>query len=187
MMKGYCDIEDIENYLLEAIESGFEPQIEEWIEAMENYVDKETGRNFIADGSTSTRKFDGDGDDEILIDDCVAITELKIDDEVITDYFSYPANSLPKTTLKLDDQKFTRGNQNVEVTAKWGYSVAVPADIRLAMTILVSGIIYQSLSQEGEVQSMTMGRYSVTYKTEKEWQDFESIKATLDKYKKFNF
>jgi hypothetical protein len=185
-MLGYCAVEDIENYILTEIDVAFESEVEEWIEAMENYINKETGRVFIADANVSVRKFDGDGDPYILIDDCVAITKVEIDDEENTDYLTYPANSLPITMLKLDDDKFSRGNQNVEVTAKWGYSVNVPADIKLATVILVAGIIYRSLSQEGEVQSISMGRYSVTYKTEKQWDDFETVKKTLDKYTRFN-
>jgi len=184
-MKNYTSVENIENYLLIEIDEGFEPQVKRWIESTEEYIDKETGRNFVADKEFSVRKYDGTGDSELLIDDCVEIKNVKIDGEE-KEVLSYPANDLPKTKIALDGDKFTKGKQNIEVTAKWGYSEKVPADIEAAATILVAGIINRSLSHEGEVQSVNMGRYSVTYKTERQWNDYDNVQNTLKKYQKYH-
>ncbi|XOB41795.1 MAG: hypothetical protein ACKKMS_00125 [Candidatus Nealsonbacteria bacterium] len=185
-LKNYCEIEDIENYLLTEIDVAFESQVERWIEAMERHIDKETGRNFKADEESSVRKFDGDGEQDLFIDDCIEVEKIEVDGAE-KEHWLYPSDELPYTKVILKDSVFTKGNQNIEITAKWGYSEDVPADIEFACTVLVAGIINRSLSHEGEVQSKTVGPYSVTFKTEKQWSDFEQIEGTLEKYKKYSF
>jgi hypothetical protein len=187
MLKNYCSIDDIQNYLLVNVANEFVSQIETWIEAQEAYIDQETGRNFVADDSASARLYDGDGSQELFIDDCIEIESVSIDGNELdpTEYYTYPANGKPIIKLALDSDRFAKGRQNVSVVAKWGYSEEVPADIRMACAVLVAGIINdQSVRQEGEVQSMTMGRYQVTYRTKKEWNDFENVKTTLAKYQR---
>lgn len=181
--KGYTDKTTIENYLLSEVDSTMDDQIDSWIEAMENHIDKETGRNFVADEEASERLYDGDGDREIFIDDCVEIEKVELDDEEI-DYFAYPANETPKISIAREYGKFTRGRQNIAVTAKWGYSVAVPADIKFACTVLVAGIINNAADTGGEVKSMSMGEYSVTYKDAKQTSDFDNVKKILANYRR---
>jgi hypothetical protein len=183
-MKNYTDIQTIENYLLQGIDLGFEPQVEAWIEAMENQIDKETGRNFVADAAASERLFDGDGDREIFIDDCVEIEKVEVDGAEV-DYFAYPANETPKIKIAMEYRRFTRGRQNVAVTAKWGYSAAVPADIKFACTVLVAGIINEGANSEGEVGSITMGRYNVVYRKKEQIDDFNNIGNILKKYQRY--
>ena len=185
-MKGYTTILQIENYLLIDVIDGFEYQINDWIAMMENYIDDKTGRNFKADGTSSIRKYDGDKKYLLFIDDCVEIEEVKVDDSAITDYKKYPANKLPTTWLKRKNNVFSEGNQNIEVKAKWGYSVEPPDDIVFAATVLVAGIINFSLSAEGEVKSEKVGDYSVTYKDKKEVTDFDRAKEILNRYQKIN-
>ncbi len=194
--KGYCQIYQIENYLLTQIAADFEDQVKEWVAQMEKYIEQFTGRVFIADTVATYKKYEVEGKaenfgtvvgEDLFIDDCVEVTELQIDDEVVDvdDYVIYPANITPKTRIKLKDDSgvsFTIGEQNIEVKAKWGYSVAVPNDISFATTVLVCGIINYSLQAEGEVKSESIGSYSVTYKEEKQWQDFERAKHILESY-----
>jgi len=195
-MKGYTTVVKIENYLLTNVAAYFHTQVEEWIASMENYVEKITGRVFIADTVASTRKYDGldvsetfptAGANDLYIDDCVSVTSLYIEDNLIdpTDYVLYPANELPKTRIRLledSGESFMAGEQEIDVTAKWGYSVAVPSDIEFATTVLTSGIVNYSNLAEGEVKSENIGSYSVTYKDEKQWQDFERAKEILAMY-----
>lgn len=199
--KGYTTIAYIEDYLLIDIDAAFEAKVKEWIAMMEKYIEKETGRVFIADDAATTRQYQIElslavrvgrylqGEKEITLDDCVAITELKIDGSVVsgTDYLTYPVNSLPITRIKLTDNSglvFTEGEQNIEVKAKWGHSVACPADISFAATVLVAGVINVSGSMEGEIKTEKLGDYSVTYKDQKQWQDLEKAKGILEHYKK---
>lgn len=191
--KGYTTRQEIENYLLITIDSSFYAQVENWIAEIEKYIDKKTGRNFVADSVASEKVYDGYNEPTLVIDDCVDVTEVKIgDDDALVegsdeDYVLYPANDLPKTRIKLIGSLFPSGDQNVHVTGKWGYSAAVPDDIKMIATVLVAGIINYSLNAEGEVQSMSIGRYSVTYKSEKQWQDFDRIAEVIKYYKKYVF
>ena len=188
--KGYTNQVLIENYLLITIDASFATQISDWIAKVEDFIDAYTGRNFIADATASARLFDGLGTNAMNIDDCVAITKLEYGiesplTEILTaDYLKYPANELPITRLMMRYSVFPKDLQNIKITAKWGYSVAVPADIEFAATILAAGVINYSLNADGEVSSMTIGRYSVSYKDEKQWQDFDRANKILDMYRR---
>lgn len=198
--KGYTDIEAIESYLLIDIAQYFEPKVNEWIAEVEKYIDRVTNRSsFIADSVATERYYDGDNTRELFIDDAVEVTEISIGtDENATvfeptderdEYLLYPANALvdkkPYNSIKLTSGIFERGDQNIKVTAKWGYSVEVPADVKLVATILVSDIIEESMSAEGEVQSMSIGRYSVTYKTEERWGSIPQVKELIETYRSY--
>lgn len=185
----YTTIDDIENYLLINIETSFEPQVVKWVEQVEKYIDRFTGKNFKADTVVSARLYDGNGERSLLIDDCVAITKLEIDDVEVpsTDYFVYPANDERKNKIVLDGELFPEDHQNVKVTAKWGYSVAVPDDIAFVAMVLTAGIINFSNSSEGEVRSEAIGNYSVTYKDDKQMQDFDRAQEILKSNKKVFF
>jgi len=198
MAKGYSSRQEVENYLLITIDASFYAQIDTWLGEIEQYIDQITGRNFKADVLASARYYDGDNSSKLLIDDAVAVTEIKIADDVLLpdsdplladgDFILYPANKLPITKIVLRGSIFPRWPLRcVKITGKWGYSVAVPVDIKQVATILLAGIINYSLNAEGEVKTMTIGRYSVTYKDEKNWQDFDRINEILKYYKKFTF
>jgi hypothetical protein len=197
--KGYTNKTEIENYLLTTIDATFNSQVDNWIESMENYIDQMTGRNFIADAvsNDSDRYYDGDNTSKLLIDDAVEITELEVGEgstmtpdttkmKADGDYVLYPANRLPITRIQLRGGYFPNWpHQAIRVKARWGYSEAVPADIKQVATVLVAGIINYGNTSEGEVKSMNIGSYSVTYKDEKQWQDFERVAEILKNYKKF--
>ena len=199
--RGYTTVGQIQNYLLHTIKDYFKPQVEEWIAQMESFVDKETGRNFIADVAATTKKYQVEEQytvtvgrylkviKQLFIKDCIEITELKIDDVVIStdNYLTYPSNSLPITRVKLKDDVsdyFSAGEQNIEVKAKWGYSEVCPYDISFATMIFAVGIINFSGQMEGEIKSEKIGDYHLTYKDQKDWQDFERAKQILQQYKK---
>jgi uncharacterized protein (DUF1697 family) len=189
MPKGYTTKQALQNYTLQEISSTFAGQIDAWIESVEKYIDQVTGRNFKADTEAGERVYDGNGEREMAIDDCIAIDKVEINDEEVAeeDYLLYPANSEVKNRLRLKNRAIiSKGEQNVTITANWGYSAEVPADITLAATILLAGITAYSDNTKGKVRSETIGRYSVTYTTEQGWQDFERVKGILNFYKKYN-
>ncbi len=200
MPKGYTTRQRIENYLLITIDAGFYDQIDEWIEEIEAYIEQQTGRIFVAEaaGAETTRRFDGDNTCKLLIDDAIAITEIKLSDDSdaleTTDFVTYPLNAqslakkVPISMVKLIAGIFpSYPPQSISIKARWGYSEAVPADIRNAATVLVAGIINYSWNAEGEVKSESIGRYSVTYKDEKQWSDFERLESVLQSYAKYSF
>ncbi len=157
------DISKLESYLLITIDLEFYPQVEEFIAAVTAYIERYTGRTFTADTVATTRTYDGTNSGELFIDDAVEVTEVKVKDTVLDedDYLLYPSNRFPKTRIILPYKLFYTGNQNITVTAKWGYGASVPADLSFAATVMVAGIINSSNSHEGEVLSETVGRYSV--------------------------
>lgn len=203
MAKGYTTIPLIEAYMLITIEDYFEPNVTEFIEQAEAHIESMTGRTFITavpDGEDSgdqpepeERVFDGHGGSQVIIDDLVELVSVSTgfgDDSELLDADSYilgPNNKLPKTHIRMLAGGFPNYPQSVTVDGYWGYSVTCPKDITTVATVLVAGMISYALQTEAEVQSMSIGRYSVTYKTKKEWQDFERIKETLDRYRKFTF
>ena len=188
--KGYTTRTEIENYLLITIDPSFYAQVDNWIVQIEKYIETFTDRIFIADSATSERIYDGDGTNELIIDDAVSVTKVKIDDVELTagidyDYIVEPANKLPKNTIRLLGTIFPNYVQNVKVTAKWGYSTAVPEDIKLAATVLTAGIIYNEL--EDEASSETIGSYSVSNKMSEGFDDLKIAKDTLEMYRKITF
>lgn len=185
-MRKYTTIDEIQNYMLQNIDLDFHYQVEKWIEAVSEHIEKMTGRVFEVDEAT-TKIYDGNGKKEIKVDEFIDIESIKIDDTEVDNYYLYPNNIANKDTIVLESGVFTKDYQNIEIEAKWGYSETIPYDIVLATTILVSGIINHSLSHEGEVQSFSMGRYSVAYKDQKGWNDYKDAMTIIDNYKLYTF
>ena len=187
-MKGYTNIKNIENYLLTEIELGFEEQVEEWIEQAEAFIERETGRVFIADTETSERLYDGDNDTILFIDDCISISKVEVNDIEI-EVYPYPANYTPTTRI-ISSTRFTKGKQNVKVTAKWGYSESVPADIKQATTMLVAGFIDKGLKPKGDINTISLGQYSAGFGGDimkaKMEERKEQIKEILSKYRRYD-
>jgi hypothetical protein len=182
-------IDKLESYLLITIDENFKPKVQEFIDAVTSYIERYTGRTFTydAEAEATAKTYDGTDTGELFIDDALEVTEVKINDTVLdeSDYVLYPANRLPKTRIILPYKNFYRGAQNIAVTAKWGYGEAVPADLSFAATVMVAGIINSSNSHEGEVQSETIGRYSVTYRAgSNQENDYKSAMNILKLYRR---
>lgn len=191
--KGYTDKTAIENYLLISIDSSFDDQIDEWIAAAEEIIDQETNRDFsvFADaGVASDRVYDGDGSDTLYIGPAAEIYTVKLDpdgDALDEDqYLLYPANSVPKTKIVLPYLVFPEGRQNIVVNADYG-AVAMKPDIKFAATVLVAGMINVAWNDGSKIQSLTMGRYSVTYKTPEQKQDLLHVQEIMDRNKRYTF
>jgi len=203
--KGYTTKQAIENYMLTEIDDSFDSQIDAWIASVERIIDNYTGRNFKADSTASARVYDGDGTEELIVDECVQVTKVEVGNDTYGDsfseilstgsdkYFTYPANAtarmVPIHKISLSARCFPAGQQNNRVTAKWGYSVATPEDITFAATVFVAGIANQSRGGGDEIKSESIGAYSVTYNSDKgsnSWADFERAQQILDQYKRLN-
>lgn len=193
MPKGYTTRAKVENYMLTAVKPAFHSQIDRWIEDVEAYIDRQTGRNFVADDVASVRRFDGSGTCSLMIDDCVEVASVEspAGSEVdLEGVLEYPANAaakkVPVSRLESLHSSFPKGRQNVRVSAKWGFSADVPGDVEMAATVLVAGIVNHANKPSGDVQSETIGRYSVTYRTDAELSDFERVKGVLKSYRKYS-
>lgn len=193
MSKGYTNKEAIENYMLIDIDDQFDDQIDEWIEGAEEYIDNVTNRDFaLADeeAATEDRTFDGDGTNTMNIDPAIEIEEVRFSetgDPIDADQIvELPVRSDTITKLKLKNFKFPKGTQNIYVKANWGYS-EIPKSIKFAATVIVAGIINNAWNSDSEIASMTIGRYSVSYKSKKEVNDLESVEASLEMFKQYKF
>ncbi len=195
--KEYTSRQEVENYLLITIDPSFYDQVETWIGEVEDYIDQQTGRNFKADSVDSAKNYDGDGSNELLIDDCISVSGITIKstdgtvlyDDLVAgeDYFLEPSNELPKNSIRLYGYKFARGIQNIEVEAKWGYSAIVPPNIKFAATVLLANIINYSNTSERELQSLTAGKVSMTFRQKDKIDDYQKVEEILDSYKKYEF
>ncbi len=204
-VKGYTTKTKIENYILQDIASSFDTQLASWIEGVEKIIEQITGRIFIADSVASARVYDGDGKSSLLIDECVAVTKVEVGNDSYGStfsevaatgadrYFTEPANAIVKNMaihkITLNARCFPEGIQNNKITAKWGYSVAVPADIEFAATVFVAGILNQHRQGGDQIKSERIGNYDVTYNTDKEgdsFADFTRAKEILSAYTKLN-
>lgn len=205
-MKGYTDITTIENYILQTIDPSFYSQINAWIEGIEQTIDNITGRSFVIDeeAEPTARLYDGDCTDELLIDDCVSVETVEVGNDYygqsfteVPDtgagrYFTYPVNhaarGIPITKIRLSDREFPHGSQNNKITALWGYSVAVPKDIKFAATVFVAGIINQSRQGGDSIKSEKIGNYQVTYNSDNgddSFGDFKQAMSIVQKYVKY--
>lgn len=177
----YCDKVDVQGYLLTVIETSFDANLTLYIEAMSRFADTFCGQTLV-NNTASTRKYDGNGSNQLIIDDCYDITEVTVSDTVVTPY-QYPANRTRKNILELDRDYFTTGRQNVEVTAKFGRFTSLPSDLRFAVTVLVAGVINQVKSQGEAIQSEKVGEYQVVYRNPKERADYQQAMAILKSYR----
>lgn len=203
MAKGYTTKDKIQKYANITIDGAMDAQIGLWIEAAENKIDLATGRNFIADVAATARLFDGDGSTKLIIPDAVEITLVEVGNDSYggafttiaatgaNRYFTVPANHTalkkPITRVELNSNYFARGRQNNRITAKWGYSAAVPADIEFAATVLVTGIINEQRGGGDKIAMEKIGNYSVSYDTNDTngMADYKSAIAALDAYKRY--
>ena len=194
----YTSKTKLEKYLTVDIDNSFDSQIILWEEAVRRYINNFTGTSF--DAPTETRYFDGNGGKELSIDDFVSITTLEIlelesDDVEYTltegkdnDFITYPYNTESHSVLILTVNSpignFPKGRKMVKVTGVWGKKSAVPADIELAATILLSGIVEKGI-KGGTVASESLGDYSVSFKDVESLADVMDVKDILQKYKSY--
>jgi hypothetical protein len=191
-MRKYTTKGNIENYLLQEIDSSLDDQIDNWIEAVTKYIENYTGRVFEAE--EETRLFDGNNRITLTVGDFISISEIKLgldywgdDTETITDYLVLPINyeedGIPADTIFLKSQWFIRGVGNHSVTAMWGYSETVPTDIELAATMITSKIIQKHIITQGDIESEKIGDYSITTNIKEQIDD--KVKPILDSYTKY--
>ncbi len=200
--KAYTTKALVEAFLGETIT----PSLSAYILAVQLYIEAITGRNFKADSTASARLYDGNDEQELGIDDCVSITKVEVGNDAYGDsftevlatgtdkYFTLPNNAsvlgYPFNRLALRERTFLQGIQNQRVTAKWGYSSAVPEDISWVATFLVASLYKQGITQNvGGIKSEKIGEYSVAFgeggSGANSGSDWEKANVILDTYKKY--
>jgi hypothetical protein len=175
-----------------------------YILATQAYIDGYTSRSFKADSTASARYFNGDGSQELTIDDCVEITKVEVGVNAYGDsfseipktganrYYTLPNNNtawgVPIRKIFSRANYFIMGIQNQKITAKWGWATTPPEDLQMSATIIASGM-YNANRQLGDasVKSESIGSYSVSYDNingSEEWASLKSAINILNSYKK---
>lgn len=174
-----------------------------FILAAQDFIDRYTGRNFKANTEASTRLYNGNDTQALIIDDCVDVTKVEqgldawgdsfseVPATGIDRYYELPTNyaqeGVPIRKIGLRSRIFGKGHANHRITGKWGYSAAVPDDISLAATVIASGMYYQNRGgNTGPIKSQKIGEYQVSYAEEKGMNDLDMAMATLDRYRQIN-
>lgn len=202
-LKNYTSKTKVERYANITIDASMDAYIDSWIEAAEREIDAITGRNFLADTDATARLFDGDGSNVLLIPDTVEVTLVEvgldsyggafdtIQSTGANRYFLLPSHAndegKPYTRIELNSHYFPQGKQNNRITAKWGYSVAVPADIEFVATVFVTGIINEQRGGGDKINMEKIGNYQVSYDTNDAngMADYKNARALLNTYKRY--
>jgi len=193
--RGYTTQKKIEDYLGGGTISA---SLSIYILSAQKFIEDYCQRVFKADSVATARLFDGRGSNSLRIDDCVEITKVEVGNDEFGDSFTeetdltkvkqLPNNAivlgLPITELYNRNKEFIVGLQNHKITAKWGFSDCVPADVSFVATVLASGM-YKNAQGAGAVKSESIGAYSVSYDNLQNWSDFKSINLVLDNYKRY--
>jgi len=195
----YTTKQQVENYLQIDISTDLDTQVASWITMAEQYIDNFTDRHF--EEVSAIRKFEGNGEDEMWVDDLLGVTlifmvenDATSDASTIalatTDYHlkqGDDANKTPYNKIQLNENGdydyFREGQLNIWIEGTWGYSSVVPDDIKMIATKLVASIV--KTGKDGNVKSFTEHDYSVTYLEFQKVLDSDiSLKTTLNMYRK---
>lgn len=200
MDKGYTTEEKIEEYLNIPIADG---DADDFILAVQALIENFTGRNFKADTEASARKYDGNSQQYLNIDDCVEVSKVEVGNnswgdsmtELVNsgstpEYYllptNYEADKYPINKIGARNKFFIFGHANHQITAKWGYSTTPPADLIQSATVLAGGMYnYNRSGKTGEIKSEKIGEYQVAYADQKGMNDFDEAMKVLKRYKKF--
>lgn len=182
----YCDLIDVENYLLIEVKDSFKSQVEDWIEGVSRMVDTLANRKLVAEPFGSgddyeVKYYDGNGRKRLTIDDAQEIDIVKIDG-IETTATPYP--KVPPYRALINEAGFDRGDQNVEVYGRFGLFNEVPLDIKLACAIIVAGIINVQVRKINKT-SEKIGSYSVTYADDKGMNDYVRAIQIIESYRKY--
>lgn len=198
--KEYTTDDKVAEFLGEALST----DISALILAVQAYIDNVTGRNFKADEVASARLYDGNDEDSLTIDDCIAITKVESGNDAYGDsftevlatgsdrYYTLPNNALalgyPIIQIALRSGYFLEGVQNQRITAKWGYSEEVPSDISWVATFLSASLYKKGVMQNlAGISSENIGAYAVSYGGEQVGNsDWDKAQVILNSYKKYS-
>lgn len=189
----YITESDLAVFLGESVPTG---EAEEAIKQATALVEAITDRVWEADDTAVERRFSGNDRENLLIDECIEITEVKLaldhygdtyevlSPEVVNGYYPMPRDYAeqgePIYKLHLRGRVWLPGSANHIITARWGYSETPPDDIKLATTILSAGVYkYNRGGGMGNIKSERIGNYSVAYDNDSDWDAYDNSMKTL--------
>jgi hypothetical protein len=196
---------DVQNYMGILIDSSLDGFVDTLIGSAQSFIEEYTDREFSVDDVDTTNYYDGNGLTTLNIDDLRTPTSVVVDGVALTlndDYFLLPYKDTVKTQIRLSQPAtrlnsnsrisssspyiFEEGQRNIVITGKFGYSVTAPDPIKTAGLAIVSAYLKQNISDKDvkEINSESLGDYSVTYSKVSEVADKPSITSILDLYKR---
>lgn len=168
------------------------------INAVTSYIDNYTGKSFEV-SSKELRYFNGNGCREMIIDSFLTadmeVETLNINGSVertlskgpSNDYIVYPYNRSEKNKLILTRNssvgRFSCGDANVRVSARFGASSTVPADISLVATKLSYQLLRTDIPQGTQLTAVRLGDYSASYGAINEAAQSLGVNTVLDSYR----
>lgn len=162
----------------------------EWLSVIEDDEDE------ADDVEASARYFDGNGSHQLVVDDFVQATEIKMYDSTNSlyltltndsgnDWIVTPANKTPYDTITLRAYSFLRGIANIKITAVWGAG-RVPQPITTVATALTGKFLQKMSTSGGKFKSENIEGYSYQLMDSRDVDaDVRNLMTTLDMYKKF--
>lgn len=187
----YTDKGTIQKYLTVDINNSFDSQITSWIASVQAWIDRYTGKSFEA--ASQTRYYDTDGCSELFIDSFVGTPVIEIlnadgtnfdtlVEGAANDFVAYPLNTTEKNRIVLTSSKFPHGKRRLKVTATFGFSAAVPDDIKFIATKLVGFILAKGIDG-GKLSSSQLGDQQVGFEAVDEAAEALGVYQTLDMYR----
>jgi hypothetical protein len=162
-------VQQVKDYLAASgipIRNNSDTHIQRTIAGVVSDLEVRTHRQFIADTVDSSRKFDGTGTGELVVDDMVSLTSVKILGYTgiaawdVSTAVLLEENSFAKNKIIIASgvpyqfnygvfSRFPEGRANIEVTGKFGFDIYIPDDVWLAVcarsaTILAGQFITDS-------------------------------------------
>ena len=156
----YAKASDLKAYPSGAnLQSIADPELDVLLTMASEWIDNKCGHGpnafaaSIANGNQSTQLFDGNGKQTMFIPYAVSISSITVDGSVLagTSWVGYPSVTwrpfyrislvtalsvyqLAQTALAYPGSQpsFTPGNQNVQITALWGYAANTPFGVKQA-------------------------------------------------------
>ena len=175
------------------------------IAAVKIFIDRYVGKTFEA--VNEARYFDWNGGRTFEVDSFVGSATIQFlnsdgtvartltvgadHDYIVAPYNNSSDGSSEKNTIMLTNSgwgssgwwwsSLPSGTRAIKVTANWGYSTTVPADIQLIATKL-AGLSIQE-ENEGILTSIRLGDYSASFGTVDKVAGTFSVEAVLDSYR----
>jgi hypothetical protein len=184
---------DLENLLLQDIDSSHSSFIASVISWVEAYIEQYCGIDFENSGS-AIKYFDGHDTEDLYIGECQSLTAVLVLDNdgntlatlvENTDYWKYPYNETIFDTIRLKPGgKYTRWparKRVAKITGIFGRS-SVPSPIKIAALKLAAKVINEGL-RGGQVSGETLGSYRIDYEKIDEAVDSLGIKEILNQYR----
>lgn len=183
---------DLENFILQDIDSTFSTWISGIIDTVEAYIDNYCGTDF-QNSTAGDKYYDGSGSNEIIIDPVQSISAVvflnvngNVDSTLGTgDWNLYPLNDSSKYILRLSPGgsygSFPSHGRAIKITGVFG-SATAPLPVKMAGIKLAAKLINEGL-RGGQVSSETLGSYSVSYEKVDEVTDSMGIKEILNQYR----